>query len=294
MPRINRVGLRGRVARGCAGPDTAVGPLQPGGPTGGGDQLRRRQGAPDHPSSADDPCPDPAAAHPHGSRNVVRGGDQFAAPTVGDGAAGSVRRRAARQAAIGSNGGEWSHGRVANAGVAAEPAELTRRAPLAALGAGRVVQRPEVEGEHVAWFEVERRSRARDDRVDVGHELEAVVGVGVGDGVDEAPRHEPPPPAVRAGDELHPGRRRHRVERHPQADVLVAVDAVVRLVVVPRRHLAGPGLLHEDVLVEEADRRRPARRATSASGPRARPPVPGDALPVDVVAEEPPGPPAGV
>jgi len=49
---------------------------------------------------------------------------------------------------------------------------------------------------------------------------------------------------------------RHRIERHPEAHVLFAVDAVVGLIVVPGRELAGAWLLHQDVLVEHPDRAR--------------------------------------
>ena len=65
-------------------------------------------------------------------------------------------------------------------------------------------------------------------------------------------RHEPSAPEMRAGDELEPRCRRHPVERDPHTDVLQAVDAVVRIVVVPGRRFGGTGFLHEHVLVEEA------------------------------------------
>ena len=153
-----------------------------------------------------------------------------------------------------------------------------------------------MEGDRVAWLHVERQDPVlRPLGVEVGHELEAAVGVGVGDVVDEAPRHEPTPPAVRAGDELDPGRRRHRVQGHPEADALVAVDAVVGLVVVPGGDLPGPRLLHEHVLVEEAGRGRAHQPAGDAGQPRLegdRPEL-GDAVPAAVVTEELPGPALG-
>ena len=50
--------------------------------------------------------------------------------------------------------------------------------------------------------------------------------------------------------------RRHGIDREPHAGVLAAFDVVVRLVLVPRRALAGAGLLDEDVVVVEPHRRR--------------------------------------
>ena len=147
------------------------------------------------------------------------------------------------------SGGEAGvRGDVAEAHGAAPPVEQAGRAR-------RGVEDPEVEGQHVAGFEVEGDDVCRiDERVDVGDQLEPVAGSGVGNGVGEAPGHEPPAPAVRPAHEAHAGGGRDGVERHPQADVGRAVDAVVRLVVVPRRGLVGARLLDQRVLVEEPRR----------------------------------------
>ena len=110
---------------------------------------------------------------------------------------------------------------------------------------------------------------------------------GVGGLIDELAGHESSAPQVRADDELDPGGARHGIERHPEADVGGAIDAVVGLVVVPRRDLVGVGLLHQCVFVEEAGclAEKAPRQLRKWSVERGLP-VPVDPLPVDVVAEE--------
>jgi len=86
--------------------------------------------------------------------------------------------------------------------------------------------------------------------------------------VDEAVRDEDrttvcvTPRQHMQGDDVGDG-----VEGHPQADVDVGVDAVVGIVLVPRRLRYGPGLLHQDVLVVEA---RTSRSHQISGDPRQR------------------------
>ena len=87
---------------------------------------------------------------------------------------------------------------------------------------------------------------------DVGHVLQCVRLVIVGD-TTELLRPKPAAPAMGSRHELDADIPRHRIERYPEAHVLFAVDAVVGLIVVPRRELAGARLLHQDVLMEHAD-----------------------------------------
>ena len=84
--------------------------------------------------------------------------------------------------------------------------------------------------------------------VDVGQLGERALGEPLRLVVEERAGHVPLA-AVRAGDELERRRPRHRVDREPHAGVLPAVDVVVRLVLVPRRALAGAGLLDQHVVV---------------------------------------------
>ena len=127
---------------------------------------------------------------------------------------------------------------------------------------GPGLQRPArpVEHEHVEEDGVARLEGPGQDRValgvalDVGQLGQRPVGEPLGLAVQERPRHVPRPP-VGAGDELEGRLPGHRVDREPQADVLVAGDVVVRQVLVPGGALAGAGLLDQDVVVEEADGR---------------------------------------
>ena len=55
------------------------------------------------------------------------------------------------------------------------------------------------------------------------------------------------------GDELECGTTPDRINGNPEAHVLVARDVVVRLVLMPRRDLAGTGFLREHMVVMESD-----------------------------------------
>ena len=105
--------------------------------------------------------------------------------------------------------------------------------------------------------------------------------------VHERARHQPRA-AVRAGDELERRRARDGIDREPNRACLRPVDVVVRLVLVPRRPLRRPRLLHEHVIVVE-----PHLLGThQLTGDRRRRRVPGDPLelgqplPVAEVLEE--------
>ena len=124
--------------------------------------------------------------------------------------------------------------------------------------------------------------------IEVRDQLVTIDALGVRRVVDELARHEPAVPLVRAGDEPHAARRRHRIERDPHAHVLVAVDAVVGLVVVPRGALVSARLLHQRVLVEEAGGGRSHQLLRDVREPTVEhhPLVRGYVLPRDVVAPE--------
>ena len=109
--------------------------------------------------------------------------------------------------------------------------------------------------------------------VDVGQLGQRAVGEPLGLVVEERPGHEPLA-AVRAGDELERRRPGHGVDGEPHAGVLAAVDVVVRLVLVPRRALAGAGLLDEHVVVVEPHR----PRAHQPGGDRGDAGLPDEAL----------------
>ena len=113
--------------------------------------------------------------------------------------------------------------------------------------------------------------------------------------VHERARHQPRA-AVRAGDELERRRARDRIDRKPHRARLRAVDVVVRLILVPRRALRRPRLLHEHVVVVEPHlARRPSTRRRSP--PRASPRRPARARAAAASCRSPrrsgPGRPAG-
>ena len=85
----------------------------------------------------------------------------------------------------------------------------------------------------------------------------------------ERPRHQPRA-AVRAGCQFQAAAFGDRVSRDPGADA-VPVHVAVRLVLVPRGALGGPGLLHQDVIVAGAQLRGSRQRG----GHRGYPRVPG-------------------
>ena len=109
--------------------------------------------------------------------------------------------------------------------------------------------------------------------VDVGQLGERAVREPLGLVVEERARHVPLA-AVRAGDELQRRLARHRVDGEPHAGVLAAVDVVVRLVLVPRRALAGARLLDQHVVVVQPHR----PRAHQLGGDGGDAGLPGEAL----------------
>jgi hypothetical protein len=82
-----------------------------------------------------------------------------------------------------------------------------------------------------------------------------------------------PRAAVRAGHQLQAAVFGYRVNCDPGADA-VPVHVVVRLVLVPRGALGGPGLLHQDVIMVEAQLRGGHQRRGNRGYPR----VPGQLL----------------
>jgi hypothetical protein len=96
---------------------------------------------------------------------------------------------------------------------------------------------------------------------------------------------------VRPRDELDRRLAGDRVDRHPHAAGLRALDVVVRLVLVPRRPLARAGFLDEQVVVEETDAARAHQAPRDLGRSRAADEqlVLRNALPVAEVLDEPAG-----
>jgi hypothetical protein len=86
--------------------------------------------------------------------------------------------------------------------------------------------------------------------VEIGQRLEAWIGHRQVDAaLPEEFRLEPAAPAMRALHVLHAGRAIDRIERQPQRDDLLAVDRIIRLVVMPGCAFARARLLHQQVIV---------------------------------------------
>ena len=92
---------------------------------------------------------------------------------------------------------------------------------------------------------------------------------------------------MRTGDELHRAIARDGIQGNPQADVLLAIDTVIGLVMVPWGRLFGAGLLHQDMFVKKVAWRLPINwRARAAAGePRTTASYSGIS-PIAVITEE--------
>ena len=174
-----------------------------------------------------------------GERNVGKSGWSIGAPAGSSSSRSGERRRGDPRA------------RGVHHVVAEEAHRQHPPAPGCASAAGGV-QREHVEEHRVARLQLPTEdSEAFRVAVDVGQLGQRAVGEPLGLAVEERPRHVPRP-AVRAGDELAASMARATGSTGIHiADVLPAVDVVVRLVLVPRRALAGARLLDEDVVVVE-------------------------------------------
>ena len=156
------------------------------------------------------------------------------------GFAESFRRRAFRaehRPALSFEGRTWSYADM-------QAAIEQRAAVFASLGIGR--------GDRIAWLQ--RPAQLPEllrMRIDVGQFGQRAFRKPFGLLVAEGARHVPGA-GVRAGHKTQRAGQGHRVHRDPEAHVLEAVDVVVRLVLVPRRALAGTGLLRQHVVVVEA------------------------------------------
>ncbi len=116
----------------------------------------------------------------------------------------------------------------------------------------------------------------------------APVKIRVGQPFDGA--HEPFP-AMRTSNDPDRGRLGYGIERHPETDGLVPLDAVVGDVLVPGRFLFGMGLFHQHVVMEELRGLGPHDFGGDARdiGFQDEPPELGDSFPVAIVVEEPAG-----
>ena len=172
-----------------------------------------------------------------------------------------------------SKGGEVRQARGRVPGVRGQVAQ--RQDPPAARvrEPGGAVHGQEVEEDGVARPQAEPADVERGRvGVDVGQLGQAALGEPAGLLLQEGARHQPRA-AVRARHQLQAPVLGHRVHRDPRADA-PAVHVVVRLVLVPRRALPGPALLHQHVIVVEAD----PRRGHQGGGQGGHPGVPGQPL----------------
>ena len=137
----------------------------------------------------------------------------------------------------------WRHLTFADnkASIVTGPAKGDGSSPsISGCIARRAVHGTEMEGHAIAGFQSER-----DDVVFVafglyiGHVLESLVIALIVD-TDEFSRREPAAPLVRSPNEFNGPFPGHRVQGDPQTHIVVAIDAVIRLVVVPRRPILGP------------------------------------------------------
>jgi hypothetical protein len=142
-------------------------------------------------------------------------------------------------------------------------------APAGRVGeAGRAVHGQEVEEDRVAGLQGEPADiESAGAGVDVGQFGQAPLREPARLPGQERPRHQPRA-AVRAGHHLQAAAFGHRVNGDPGADA-VPVHVVVRLVLMPRGALGGPGLLHQDVIVVEAQLRGGHQRCGDHGHPRA-------------------------
>ena len=66
-------------------------------------------------------------------------------------------------------------------------------------------------------------------------------------------RGKPLPPLVGTGNEFRTGFFWHRIQRDPKAAYLVAIDTIVRLIMVPGSRLIGSRFLDQNMFVEDSD-----------------------------------------
>jgi len=152
------------------------------------------------------------------------------------------------------------------------------------------VQRPEVKGNEVSGFSwAGPNPGIRPPAGRVPHQLETLCICDIRRIILEAVGDESLTGCVATPKAAQGDRLRHGIERHPEADVVEAIDSAIRVVVMPRRRRDGSGLFDQDVFVEEPRLAGPHQR-TGDHGQRAA----GcrvleflDSLPADVVVKEP-------
>ena len=162
-------------------------------------------------------------------------------------------------------------------------------------GAAAVARaRGRVQREHVERHGVAGLERPAEDRMggairlDVGHLLEGALVEDERAIVEEAARHVPRARSVGAGHELERALTRHGVEWDPKRHGVEPVDVVVGLILVPGRPDRRARLLHEQVVVVQADHARAHQPCGDLAETRAADdlPVVRDAGPVAEVLEE--------
>ena len=88
--------------------------------------------------------------------------------------------------------------------------------------------------------------------VDVRHRYEAGIIVFI-IYPDKFFRSEPLPPLVGTGNEFRTGFFWYRIQRDPKAADIVAIDTIVRLIMVPGCRLIGSRFLDQNMFVEDSD-----------------------------------------
>ena len=172
-----------------------------------------------------------------------------------------------------SKGGEVRQARGACRGLRRQVAQRQNPPAARVEEPGGAVHGQEVEEDGVAGPQVEPPDiEGASVGVDVGQFGQAALGEPAGLLAQKGAGHQPQT-AMRARHQLQAPVRGHRVHRDPGADAR-AVDVVVGLVLVPWRALPGPALLHQDVIVVEAD----LRRGHQDGGQGGHPGVPGQLL----------------
>ena len=69
-----------------------------------------------------------------------------------------------------------------------------------------------------------------------------------------------------AGNRLQRNGLRHGIKRNPKADALLAANAIVGLVLMPRRHDRGARLLDQDMIMKELARLRAHQPCSDGAG----------------------------